>query len=334
MKPRLSVLLPVHNAADTLTACLESLKLQTFSDFEIVAVDHASEDSSREILKDWAMRDARLHIVRSQASSLPNVLNEGIAQCEGELIARMDADDLSLPARFARQIQALDRDPRLSFTGARVQFFGEGEISEGTRQYGAWVNSLATHDDVMRELFIECPLPHPTWLARREVFEKHRYFDDGMPEDYHLLLRAAAGGMRMAKPEGVLLRWREHPRRHSRQHPRYGRPAFMKLRARFLRRMVIKDSPCILWGAGDRARLLARNLLDEGATIKNVVGWTPEGSQSTTVHGVEVIPPDAIPFQLPGPLIVCVGSPGVRDEVRAWAMGRYWVEGKDFWFAS
>jgi len=334
LKPKISVLLPVHDASDTLSACLESLNFQTFSDFEIVAVDHASEDSSGSILRAWQERDPRLRVISSEAPSLPKALNDGLAACEGEFIARMDADDICLPARFARQLQMLEADPGLGLVGAKIQFFSDGALSEGTRQYGDWVNALSSPEAIVRELFIECPLPHPTWMARREIFEKFRYFDDGMPEDYHLVLRAAAAGVAMAKPEGVLLRWRDHGRRHSRVHPRYTRPAFMKLRARFLHRMVLKDAPCILWGAGDRSRLLARNLLDEGAEIKHVVGWTPEGSQATSVHGIEVIPPEAIPFALPGPLIVCVGSPTVREEVRAWAAGRYWAEGKDFWFAS
>ena len=334
MRPKLSVLLPLKNAAATLEDCLKSLESQTFSSFEIIAVDHASDDASSQILKTFAARDTRLRVIQSDAPSLPLALNEGLAACEGEFVARMDADDLCMPTRFENQVKMLKSDQSLAMLGCKVEFFSESNISDGMRAYETWINSLDSPDAIQRGLFVECPLPHPSWMARRELFESLKYLDDGLPEDYHFVLRAVEMGVRMAKPEGVLLRWREHDTRHSKTHARYARPAFMKLRARFLKRLVIKDDPCILWGAGDRGRLLARLLQDEGVAISSVVGWSPKGTEASSVHGVEVIPPEALPATLPGPLIACVGAPGARDEIRAWAGKRRWTEGKDYWFAS
>ena len=332
--PRLSVLLPVKNAAAHLQECLKSLKFQTFFDYEIVALEHGSADASPEILAAWAQQEPRLRILPSLAPSLPAALNEGLAACRGSLIARMDADDISLPARFERQLALFDADAQLALAGTEVEFFGDFEISEGYKNYETWVNALRSPEAILREIFIECPLPHPSWMARREALLSLGYLDDGLPEDYQLILRAAEKGLKMAKPEGVLLRWREHPGRHSRDHGRYRRPAFMRLRARFLKRMLIKEGPCVVWGAGDRGRLLTRLLLEEGARIESVVGWNPGGEAPVSVHGIPVISPDELPLRLPGPLIACVGEPGVRDQIRDWAGKRNWAEGKDFWFAS
>jgi glycosyltransferase involved in cell wall biosynthesis len=325
--------LPVKNGQAYLQPCLDSLAAQTLSDFEIIALDHGSQDASPEILRAQAARDPRLQVISSSAASLPLLLNEGIAACQGGLIARMDADDICLPGRFEAQAALLSRRPELGLVGAKIEFFGDG-LSEGSKNYESWINALDSPEAILRELFVECPLPHPSWMARRGVFERLGYLDDGLPEDYHFVLRAAEAGIGMAKPEGTLLKWRDHAQRHSRSHPRYARPAFMRLRARFLRRMLLKSGPCILWGAGDRGRLLARLLLEEGASIKSVVGWSPDGSQAASVHGIGVIPPEALPRELPCPLIACVGAPGVRGEIRAWAAGRGWIEGKDYWFAS
>jgi glycosyltransferase involved in cell wall biosynthesis len=127
----LSVLLPVKNSAATLPACLDSLASQTYPGFEIVCVDHASDDATPRILKAFAARDPRLSVLRSSAPSLPAALNEGLAACRGALIARMDADDLCHPARFERQMALFADDPGLGLAGSGVEFFGEGEVSEG-----------------------------------------------------------------------------------------------------------------------------------------------------------------------------------------------------------
>ena len=120
MKVALSVLLPVRDAAETLSACLESLYFQSFSDFEIIAVGHASTDSSPQILKLWTERDPRLRVIKSHAASLPLALNEGLDACQGEFIARMDADDICLQHRFARQLEMLNQDPGLAMLGGGV----------------------------------------------------------------------------------------------------------------------------------------------------------------------------------------------------------------------
>jgi hypothetical protein len=218
--------------------------------------------------------------------------------------------------------------------GAKVECFGDGELNEGAKNYETWINALVTPEQIARELFIECPLPHPSWMAWTADLRSLGYLDDGCPEDYQLLLRAAEAGWRLEKPAEVLLRWREHPARHSKSHPRYSRAAFMRLKARFLKRMLIKEGPCVLWGAGDRGRLLTRMLLEEGAKVESVVGLPSGVNRPSSVHGIPVILPDALPAKLNGPLIACVGTPGVREQIRGWCGGRGWAEGKDYWFAS
>ena len=325
--------MPVKDAAAHLPACLESIFSQSVSDFEVVAVENGSGDASLEILRAWAGRDARLRLIEAgPGPSLPQALNQGLAACEGEFVARMDADDTSLPGRFEAQLALLKSGCDLA--GARVELFSVGPLSEGYQHYQSWVNALTSDEAIRRELFIECPLPHPTWMARREVFERFPYLDDGLPEDYHFVLRAAEAGLSLAKPEAPLLRWREHPARHSRLHPRYSRPAFMRLRARFLKKMLIRGAPCLVWGAGNRGRLLTRLLLEEGVRVEHVVGWSPKAQQPVSVHGVAVLPPEALPRKLQGPLIACVGEPGAREAIRAYCSGRGWAEGRDYWFAS
>lgn len=334
-KPAISVLLPIQNAQSTLDDCLESLVSQTFSDFEILALNHLSTDSSSDILRRWALKEPRLRLLESRAASLPLALNEGLAQAGGAYVARMDADDLCLPLRFQRQFEMLEASPELELSSVQVEMFGEGEMSEGYRDYESWVNGLRNPAEIGRELFIECPLPHPTWMVRRRLYERlEGYRDDNLPEDYGFVLRAAEAGAGMAKVEEKLLKWRDHSARHSRSHPRYGRQAFMRLRARHLKSMVLGPGPCVLWGAGDRGRLLARFLMEEGVEIEFVVGISSGRNPPSSVHGIPVLLPEQVPAELPGVMVACVGAPGAREEIRAWAGGRKMLEGKDYWFAS
>lgn len=335
-RPRVSVLLPLRDASVTLEACLESLASQTLADFEVVAVDHGSQDHTPALLGRWVGR-LNLHVHRHEGGSLLDALNAGLAWCKGGYIARMDGDDLCLPQRLEEQADWLDAEPGVGLLGSRVEIFaGPTGLSEGYRSYQDWINSAQTSAQIARELYVECPLPHPSWMGRRETFERlDGYQDSDLPEDYHFLLRCVEAGIGLAKHPLPLLRWREHPQRHSRTHPRYKREAFFRLKARFLHKLFLQGRPAVVWGAGDRGRLLIRSLLDEGAQVALCVGIDEgDGLRATEAHGVPVLLPEQLPPALPGPILVCVGTPGVRPRIYAWMADRKLVEGKDWCFAS
>ncbi len=332
MRPLVSVLLPVRNAAATLQACLDSLQAQTLGGAQVVVVDHGSEDAGPAIL---AKRQG-LTLLQQPDGSLLDALNLGLAHCQGRYIARMDADDLCLPQRLEAQAAFLEAHPEVALCGTQVQLFSAEDLSQGYQAYQTWVNGVVSPAEIQRHLFVECPLPHPTWMVRRDAYEQlGGYQDDSLPEDYHFLLRCAQAGLGLAKVPLVLLQWREHLLRHSRLHLRYGRHAFFKLKAKFLDALVLKGRPACVWGAGERARLLIRYLQAGGIRVEWAVGL-PAGSKGgpTQAHGVPVIAPEAVPQALPGPLLVCVGSPGVKPSIEAWMTGRGLQEGTEWLFVS
>ncbi len=332
--PKISVLMPVRDAMPFLPGALASLQAQTFDDFEVLCVDHGSRDGGGELLAQWQDRDPRFRRLAFSGGGLPDALNFGLRACRGDLVARMDADDLCLPGRLRAQAAFLEADPGLGLAGCGVELFAEGGLSGGYRAYQAWLDSIVDAEDLARELFVECPLPHPGWMARREVYGRlSGYPDEGFPEDYHFLLRAVEAGIRLGRVPETLLRWRDHGRRHSRGHARYGRQAFFGLKARFLVRLFLKGRPCVLWGAGDRARLLARLLKAEGADIFFAVGQAGRG-RPTSMHGVPVLAAEEVRLPLPAPLIACVGAPGARQVIRDWCSRHGLLEGLDWVAAS
>src|SRR4051794_2980150 len=97
-----SVLLPVYNAEKFLRKALDSILFQTHSDFEIIAVDDGSVDSSLQILKEYA-HDARVRILSRPNTGLVGALNDAIGMARGQFLARMDADDIAISTRLERQ---------------------------------------------------------------------------------------------------------------------------------------------------------------------------------------------------------------------------------------
>ena len=110
-EPRISVLMPVYQAERYLEEAVESILAQSFDNFELLALDDGSTDASPDILEALARRDDRIRVRRTEHAGLVSQLNQGLAEARGEFIARMDADDVSHPARFERQLAYLDAHP-------------------------------------------------------------------------------------------------------------------------------------------------------------------------------------------------------------------------------
>jgi hypothetical protein len=113
-----TVLLPVYNGEPHLGDAIRSVLAQTYSDFDLLVVDDASTDASPGTIA--SLRDPRLRVIRNEANvGLPRSLNRGLARIESEYVARLDADDLALPDRLARQVSFLDAHPEVAVAGAQ-----------------------------------------------------------------------------------------------------------------------------------------------------------------------------------------------------------------------
>ena len=106
--PRVTVLLSVYNGERFLAEAIDSILCQSYKDYEFIIIDDASTDSTPEILKRYARKDSRIKIVTNPVNlRLAASLNKGISLASGELIARMDADDVSLPDRLEKQVDLI-----------------------------------------------------------------------------------------------------------------------------------------------------------------------------------------------------------------------------------
>ena len=328
--PRVSVLLPARDAADTLPAALASLRRQTWSDWECIVVDDGSRDRTREVAVAVAAEDRRVRVVPTPPRGLVAALGAGLARCRGEYVARLDADDLMRRDRLAAQVAALDRTPGLAAVGSHVRFFPRAGLSDGLRAYERWLNSVDSPARVRAEAFVECPVAHPSVLARRTVLTTVGYRDQGWPEDYDLLLRLLAAGHEIGVVPRRLLAWRDGPSRLTRTHPAYGLDRITACKASFLAAGFLAGGErYVLWGYGGTGRALARALRRHGKHPSHVVE-VHAGRLGNVIHGAPVVPPAALAELPRGRLVASVAGEAARSEIRAFLAALSWVETRDF----
>jgi len=164
--PKISILLPIYNAAQTLSQTLTSVLRQRFVDFEIIAINDGSQDETAQILDAFAKKDTRIQVIHTPHVGLIDTLNLGLAHARGPYIARFDADDVMHPSRLQQQYNFLQAHPNIAVISSRIQCFPRPQIAGGFAMYEHWLNSLLTPQDIARDIFVESPIVHPSVLMR------------------------------------------------------------------------------------------------------------------------------------------------------------------------
>ena len=204
--PLISVILSTYREpASYLRAAVDSILSQTLTDFEcLIVIDDPDNTEAVALLADYARRDDRIVLLPNAKNiGLVASLNRALQIAQGDYIARMDADDITHPARFAEQLAYLRRE-QLDLTGALTWRIDE---------HGTPLSAPPSHHDtptvVMSALRIAPCVAHPTWFARREVFTAlNGYRSIPRCEDYDFLLRALHRGFRIGNCPRPLLYYR------------------------------------------------------------------------------------------------------------------------------
>lgn len=181
--PEVTVLMPVFNGAQYVRQAIDSILNQTYSSFEFLILDDGSTDGTHEIISRYSDERIRL-LVNPQRLRLSGALNRGMVEAKGDLIARMDADDISRPDRIERQVDYLHKNPGVAVCGAWVRRFGKGRKRVDRNPVG--------HESIKAYSLFECPFSHPT-----VVFDRAKLASAGLcyngefypTEDYELWSR-------------------------------------------------------------------------------------------------------------------------------------------------
>lgn len=329
--PRISVIVPVRDAADTLEEAIESIRLQTLTDWEAVVVDDGSKDGSLDILERLAGEDPRIRVTSQPPRGIVPALESARALSRSALLARMDADDRAHPERLAAQASFLEAHPKVAACGTHVRYFPRSRVRAGARRYEAWLNGLANAEDVARNLWVECPLAHPSLAMRGTAVEEvGGYRDEGWPEDYDLILRLWEAGWSLGVVPRVLHCWREGNTRLSRMDPRYGPEAFRRAKLHFLSRTLLREREGLLiWGAGPVGKAFARAASELAIPVRGFVELDLR-KVGQEIHRAPVIAPEELQSFHGALGLAAVGKAGARDQIRDAFTRAGWTEGRDF----
>jgi glycosyltransferase involved in cell wall biosynthesis len=182
--PVLTVAMPFYNSGATLELAIRSLLHQTFRDFEILLCDDGSTDQSLAIARSFA--DPRIVCWSDgHRRRLAARLNECIDRAAGRFLARMDADDIAYPERFASQLHLLHSQPAVDLCAGAAMVFGQ-------RGRALWCFAPPQdHAAIIHSPFRGFPLWHPLWMGRIEWFRRWRYQESAwLAQDQELLLRS------------------------------------------------------------------------------------------------------------------------------------------------
>lgn len=206
--PMISVVMPVYNAEKYIAEAVDSILNQTYSDFEFIIIDDCSTDASYKILQSYVSKDNRIRLFKNDVNKkLPKTLNFGISQANGKYIARMDADDISLPERFAKQVEFMESHPEIGICGTWLVEFSKTE--------GKSVTPNITHEDIIVTMYFSnnC-IAHPTVMMKANIFQKQNILYNenhmGIAEDYALWNECLNNNIRFHNLPIILLRYRIH----------------------------------------------------------------------------------------------------------------------------
>jgi glycosyltransferase involved in cell wall biosynthesis len=323
--PAISVLMPVRDAWQTVEAAIKSVKTQSLADWELVLVDDGSQDGTPEILERFVRSDARIVLIRQEAKGIAVALNRGLAACRGELITRMDADDVMHARRLELQRDFLSADGDCGLVSCRVRF---GGTEAGYAAHVDWINSLNTHDEMSLRRFVEAPVAHPSVMFRRVLIERHGGYRHGdFPEDYELWLRWLEAGVRFGKVDAELLTWNDPPLRLSRTDARYSVEAFYAMKCLYLKMWLeahVEGRELWLWGAG---RVTRRRF--DALPVAGFID-VDESKRGQHRDGRVVRMADDLPEREKSFILAGVGARGARDAIQEHLTRRGWREGADF----
>lgn len=199
---KISVIMPVYNTKkEYLKEAIESILNQTFVDFEFIVINDGSTDSNIEKVI-LSYNDSRIRYIKQENCGVAQSLNNAIAISQGEYIARMDADDISLPDRFKKQVEFLESHPDISLCGSFIEVFDSNKKRKVIKY---------TEYPQLLDCWCACIVAHPTVMFKKTDFEKYdlKYNPEYKCEDYELWSRAILH-LKFYVIQEVLLAYRRH----------------------------------------------------------------------------------------------------------------------------
>ena len=328
---KISILMPVKNAMPYLTDCLASIIEQDEPLWELIAVDDHSTDESATILNQASQLDDRIQWTTNDGHGIIPALRKAYSLSVGNLITRMDADDLMTSQKLSLLKTGLQSSSNNAIAIGHVKYFSEGALGEGYKKYAEWLNHNVQLQNPYHQIYKECVVPSICWMLRKETLDGIGAFDlDRYPEDYDFCFRAYAAQLPVFPINEVIHHWRDHGSRTSRNDPTYLDNRFLELKIFYFLKLEYNPSvPVIVWGAGKKGKEIVKLLLERNihpiwlTDNKNKIG--------RNIYGVVLEPEDKLQALDKGQVIVAIAAPEAKEyisyklaSIRERGIGSYW----------
>ena len=204
-----SVIMPTYNAERYIREAIESIISQTYSNWELLIVDDGSTDSTRKIIEEYVKADDRVRLIEGKRKGIGGALNLGMEMAEGNYIARMDADDISLPMRLEKQVEFMEGHKEVGVCATQFKEYAFHKAQQKN------MCDTFTDQDIKARLIFSNALGHPTIMFRKKVFDDGwRYAENIIAEDYDLWTRMMPD-IKFQCLEDVLLYYRKEDQNSS-----------------------------------------------------------------------------------------------------------------------
>jgi glycosyltransferase involved in cell wall biosynthesis len=330
--PLVSIIMAAKDTAPYIAACLDSIVNQTYANWELLVVNDHSTDETPAILEKYATSDKRIKVVHSNRPRLIPSLQEGYKHCTGELLNRMDSDDIMPLDKLEVMVNEwLKYGKGNVIAGGTKHFVDEGEVGGGFIRYENWLNNVARNNSHYEEIYTECVIPSHCWMLHKDDFNAVGGFDSNIyPEDYDLTFRFYKKGLKVISLDKVLHFWRDRADRISRTWEEYKDNRYFDLKVENFY-AIDRDftRPLVLWGAGRNGKDMAKLLLKK----ENKFHWVcdSENKVGKDVYGIIIEHFNAIPDIDNPQIMVVVSSPDGKVEIKStlenWKkkpVGDYW----------
>jgi glycosyltransferase involved in cell wall biosynthesis len=330
--PLISILIPFKNTATYLPECLESIRQQSYTNWEVCAVNDHSSDTSMELLESWSQRDPRFKVATNPGTGIISALRKALEMSSGKLITRMDSDDIMVDDKLERLATPLLQTGLGHLAIGGVRYFSERGIGAGYARYERWLNDLTAAGNNYSELYKECVIPSPCWMTFREdLLLSGAFNEDRYPEDYDLAFRFYKAGLKCLPCNEILHNWRDYDERTSRNHEHYAQNYFLKIKLHYfleLHHQALR--PLTLWGAGAKGKEIARDL-----TAKNVpFHWLCDNPKKIgkKIYDIPLLHFNEIEKMDNPQCIITVANEDAQDEIRAFMQQRAYQSMQDYFF--
>lgn len=260
--PLVSILIPYKNTAVFLSECLNSIKDQTYANWEVIAINDHSTDNSLQLVQNFAKSDQRIKFFQNSGEGIIEALRLAYDKSKGHFITRMDSDDRMAEEKIQVLVESLQKHGTGHLAVGQVRYFSERGISNGYERYEKWLNELTAEGNNYTEIYKECVVPSPCWMAfRADLDSCGAFLPNRYPEDYDLTFRFYEKGLKCIPCDTLLHHWRDYDTRTSRTSEHYAQNYFLDIKLHyFLKLDRDTNRSLVIWGAGNKGKAIAKGL--------------------------------------------------------------------------